>query len=147
MENSEISAKHFDLFVFFQSLMFARYLQQIVKTLVTFLSPGGSLVFSVPHPFRFAVLKNEIEGWELGKAYHHTAPYSYPSPWKAELMLEHAMPRISDYLNAIASAGLRVTACEEPTVTDEFRRVAPEKAEWMDRYVGIIVFRTQLEAC
>jgi hypothetical protein len=33
--------------------------------------------------------------------------------------LEHPMPRIGDYLNAIASAGLRLTACEEPCVTQE----------------------------
>jgi len=55
------------------------------------------------------------------------------------------MPRVSDYLNAVVSAGLRVIACEEPPVTDELRALAPEKAEWMDRYVGIILFRTQKE--
>ena len=54
------------------------------------------------------------------------------------------MPRISDYLNAFASAGLHLTACEEPSVTDEFRTASPEKAAWMDRYLGIIVFRTDL---
>lgn len=52
-------------------------------------------------------------------AYEQAESYRYPSPWKAEISLEHPMPRISDYLNAIASAGLRLTACEEPCVTQE----------------------------
>jgi hypothetical protein len=26
-------------------------------------------------------------------------------------------------------------------VTDELREIAPEKAAWMDRYVGILIFR------
>jgi SAM-dependent methyltransferase len=135
--------KRFDLVVSFQALMYARDLTATVKMLAEFLSLGGAFVFSVPHPFRFAVLKNEIEGWGHGFAYQKTGPYRYPSPWKADQFLEHRMPRVCDYLNAIASSGLRVTACEEPPVSDEFRKLAPEKAEWMDRYVGIILFRAQ----
>lgn len=53
------------------------------------------------------------------------------------------MPRVSDYLNALTDAGSRLAGCEEPVVTDEFRRIAPEKAAWMDRYVGIVIFRAE----
>jgi hypothetical protein len=100
-------------------------------------------VISVPHPFRFAILRNEIEGWGHGRAYQMTAPYRYPSPWKSDLYLEHSMPRISDYLNAIADAGLRIQSVDEPAVTEELRAVAPEKAAWMDRYVGIFLIRAR----
>jgi SAM-dependent methyltransferase len=142
-----VKGKAFDLIVSFQALMYARDLVSTLKVIANLLADDGALVFSVPHPFRFAILRNEIEGWGHGFAYQQTEPYRYPSPWKAEVYLEHPMPRISDYLNAIASAGLRLTTCEEPCVTQKFREIAPEKAEWMDRYVGIILFRANKNGC
>ncbi len=141
-----IACKQFDLVVSFQALMYATNLMEAVKALRRALALGGDLVISVPHPFRFAVLRNEIEGWGHGYAYQKTSPYSYPSPWKADVLLEHAMPRISDYANAIAEAGLRIEAVEEPAATEQLRRIAPDKAIWMDRYVGIIIFRAHLDA-
>ena len=139
----ELSGKWFDRVVCFQALMYARDIRETVKDFAGLLKPGGALVLSVPHPFRFALLKSELGEWEPGAAYQHTAPYRYPSPWKPDLYLEHAMPRVSDYLNALADAGLRLVGCEEPAVTEEFRRIAPEKAAWMDRYVGIMIFRAE----
>jgi 2-polyprenyl-3-methyl-5-hydroxy-6-metoxy-1,4-benzoquinol methylase len=136
----------FDLAVCFQALMYAQNLAATLLHLAALLRPQGALVFSVPHPFRFAILKNEIEGWGHGLAYQKTEPYRYPSPWNPAIFLEHATPRVSDYLNAIAAAGLRLTACEEPAVTEGFRALSPEKAAWMDRYVGILIFRTEKTA-
>jgi hypothetical protein len=52
--------------------------------------------------------------------------------------------RVSDYLNAITAAGLRIEAADEPAATDAFRRFSSEKAAWMDRYVGIFVLRALL---
>jgi len=135
--------RQFDEIVCFQALMYAQDLAATVRHLAALLRPQGALVFSVPHPFRFAILKNEIEGWGHGLAYQKTESYRYPSPWNPAIFLEHATPRISDYLNAIAATGLRLTACEEPAVTQEFRALSPEKAAWMDRYVGIVVFRAE----
>ena len=140
-----LAARQFDLIVCFQALMYAASLTETVRTLRNFLAPGGDLVISVPHPFRFAILRNEIEGWGHGYAYQKIAPYRYPSPWKEDLLLEHAMPRVSDYANAIAAADLRIEAMDEPAVTEELRERAPEKAAWMDRYVGILIFRAHLD--
>ena len=138
-----ISTTRFDLIVSFQVLMYASHLNRMVQTLAGLLTPGGALVFSVPHPFRFAVLRAEREGWGCGFAYQQAGPYRYPSPWDAQILLEHATPRISDYLNAITLAGLRLTLCKEPSVTNEFRKLAPGKAAWIDRYVGVIIFRAE----
>jgi SAM-dependent methyltransferase len=140
-----VASRNFDLIVCFQALMYAASLADAVQMLRSLLAPGGELVISVPHPFRFAILRNEIEGWGHGRAYQQTAPYRYPSPWKEDVLLEHAMPRVSDYINAIASAGLRIEAVDEPAVTEQFRRMAPEKAAWMDRYVGILILRAHLD--
>ncbi len=139
-----VESRKFDLIVSFQALMYASDLRKAAMTLRGLLTRGGNLVISVPHPFRFAVLKNEIEGWAHGIAYQKTGLYRYPSPWKEDVLLEHAMPRVSDYLNAMAATGLRIEALEEPSVTEEFRKIAPEKAAWMDRYVGILIFRARL---
>jgi ribosomal protein L11 methylase PrmA len=108
-----------------------------------YFAEDGALVASVPHPFRFALLKSELGDWGPGAPYQHTAAYRYPSPWKPEISLEHAMPRVSDYLNALTGAGLRLVQCEEPAATEDFRRIAPEKGAWMDRYVGIMIFRAE----
>jgi SAM-dependent methyltransferase len=140
-----VASQPFDLIVTFQALMYAADLAEAVRTLRSLLAPGGELVISVPHPFRFAILRNEIEGWGYGDAYQNTAPYRYPSLWKKDVMMEHAMPRVSDYANAIAAAGLRIEAVDEPCVTEELRTIAPEKAAWMDRYVGILIFRAHLD--
>jgi SAM-dependent methyltransferase len=141
----EVTARRFDLIVSFQALMYAANLAAAVRAMRGLLAPCGEVVISVPHPFRFAILRNEIEGWGHGFAYQRTEPYSYPSPWKADLLLEHAMPRLSDYINAIAGAGLRIEAVDEPGASEEFRQIAPEKAAWMDRYVGILILRARLD--
>lgn len=139
----ELRGTVFDRVVCFQALMYARDIRETVRGFAGLLKPGGALVISVPHPFRFALLKSELGFGEPGAAYQHTAAYRYPSPWKPELFLEHAMLRVSDYLNALTDAGLRLAGCEEPVVTEEFQRIAPVKAAWMDRYVGIVIFRAE----
>jgi len=140
-----VASREFDLIVSFQALMYASDLFATVKTLRSLLAPGGDLVVSVPHPFRFAVLRNELDGSGHGFAYQQTAPYSYPSPWKADVLLRHGMPRVSDYANALAAAGLRIDAMDEPGPTAEFRDLAPEKAAWMDRYIGILIISAHLD--
>jgi ubiquinone/menaquinone biosynthesis C-methylase UbiE len=141
----QLQSQQFDIVVCFQSLMYTSDLRAAVKTFTSLLLPGGTLVVSVPHPFRLAIFRNEIEGWGHGRAYQQTGAYRYRSPWKADALLEHAMPRISDYLNAFSDAGFRLLTCEEPPISDELRTRSPEKAAWMERYVGTILFKARLE--
>ena len=141
----ELLDARFNLIVSFQSLMYAADHAQAIAAMAGLLVPGGALVFSVPHPFRFAILRNEIEGWGHGYAYQQTAPYRYPSPWKSDVFIEQPMLRFSDHLNAIAAAGLRLESVDEPPPTEELRKTAPEKAAWMDRYVGLAIFRARAE--
>lgn len=46
----------------------------------------------------------------------------------------------------VLRSGFRLVSCEEPGVTEAFRDLAPEKAEWMDRYGGIVAFRLTTRA-
>jgi SAM-dependent methyltransferase len=73
-----IEAEAFDLIVSFQSIMYACDLVSTIKVIAALLADNGALVFSIPHPFRFAILRNEIEGWGHGFAYQQTESYRYP---------------------------------------------------------------------
>ncbi len=141
-----VGQRSYDLIVCFQALMYAENLIATVQTMSDLLVKDGILTVSVPHPFRFAILRNEREGWPLGTAYQRVESYRYPSPWKPDVYLQHSMPRVSDYLNAFAQAGFVLERCDEPTVTSELRNLAAAKADWMDRYVGIAVFRLRKAA-
>lgn len=139
----DLRERAFELVVSFQALMYAADLRAAVASMADVLAPMGTLVVSVPHPFRFAILRNEREGWGPGDAYQQTGAYRYPSPWDDAVFLEHGMPRISDYVNAFANAGLRIEAMDEPGPTEELRSLSPEKAAWMDRYVGILILKAR----
>lgn len=70
----ELRGNLFDRVVCFQALMYARDIGQTVRDFAGLLKEGGALVLSVPHPFRFALLKSELGFGEPGAAYQHTAP-------------------------------------------------------------------------
>jgi len=48
---------------------------------------------------------------------------------------------MSDLLNTFSAAGLWVESTLEPQLAPEDARRYPHKQEWMNRYLGIIVFR------
>ncbi len=141
----ELPGKDFDLIVAFQTLMFAKDLGQVVKEIASKLKRGGILVCSVPHPFRFVALKKETDDIEYGRAYSYARTYTYAVFGNPFVTLSHHVARFSEYLNALADAGLTLERVEEPVVTDHLRALAPEKAAWMDRYFGIVLFRARFQ--
>ena len=56
-------------------------------------------------------------------------------------MLSRRLRTFSDMVNTFGAAGLRLTGCTEPRLTREQAELYPHQQEWMDRYVGIVVFR------
>jgi len=77
-------------------------LDQATAELARVLDPGGRLIVSVLHPFQ------ALLGWN--------APFS-GSDGRRGFVREH--PHLhADYLAAFAAAGLRVTDCLEPTITE-----------------------------
>jgi SAM-dependent methyltransferase len=139
----ELQERRFDLIVSFGTLMYAENLHSVLREISRRLKPGGAVVCSVPHPFRFVALKRERHDLEYGRAYCHTGLFTYPSMWNPAGTLSHRLPRVSDYLNALTEAGLVLEKVEEPKVTDRLRAIAPEKAAWMERYFGILLFRAR----
>jgi SAM-dependent methyltransferase len=131
----------FDRVLFLSSLGYA---DDEVSTLVAarrLLRPGGAVVVARTSPIRYAVERSERDGRGLGSAYHDSEPWAYRPPWDPSVVLSRRTRTFSDMLNTFCAAGLRVTECREPQLSSEQAERFPHKQEWMDRYVGIIVFR------
>ena len=131
----------FDRVLFLSSLGYA---DDEVSTLLAarrLLRPGGVIVVARANPVRYAVERSERDGCGLGTAYHDSKPWSYRSGWDASVVLIHRTNTFSDMINSFCAAGLRVTGCDEPWLSPEQAKKYPHKQEWMDRYLGIIIFR------
>jgi SAM-dependent methyltransferase len=93
----------FDLVVCGLALAHLPSLSGAVSELGRVLAPGGRLIVSVLHPFQ------ALLGWN--------APFSAPDGSRG-FVREHPH-RHSDYLAAFSAAGLTVTACIEPAITEQ----------------------------
>jgi SAM-dependent methyltransferase len=131
----------FDRVLFLSSLGYAN---DEVSTLVAarqLLRPGGAVVVARTSPIRYAVERSERDGCGLGTAYHDSEPWAYRPRWDSSVVLSRCTRTFSDMINTFCAAGLRVTECTEPQLTSEQAERYPHKQAWMDRYVGIIIFR------
>jgi SAM-dependent methyltransferase len=131
----------FDRVLFLSSLGYA---QDEVATLVAarqLLRPGGAVVVARTSPIRYAVERSERDGGGLGAAYHDSEPWTYRPSWDLSVELSRRTRRFSDMLNAFSVAGLRVARCTEPQLSSQQAERYPHKQQWMDRYVGIVIFR------
>ncbi len=131
----------FDRVLFLSSLGYA---EDEVATLVSarrLLRPGGAVVVARTSPIRYAVERSEREGCGLGTAYHDSEPWDHRPRWDPSVVLSRRTRTFSDMVNAFCAADLRVTACTEPQLTSDQAERYPHQQAWMDRYVGIIVFR------
>jgi SAM-dependent methyltransferase len=107
-----------------------------VAELARVLTPGARLIVSVLHPFQ------ALLGWN--------APFS-GSDGSRGFVREH--PHLhADYLSAFASAGLTVTGCVEPTITDQelgakrraFRHIPEATAAAYRGLPAVLVWSAQL---
>lgn len=48
---------------------------------------------------------------------------------------------MSDLINVLSAAGLWTESAIEPQLSEDARRRYPHKQEWMNQYVGILIFR------
>jgi SAM-dependent methyltransferase len=97
------AAESFELAVCGLALAHLPSLEAGVGELARVLSPGGRLIVSVLHPFQ------ALLGWN--------APFSGADGSRG-FVREH--PHLhADYLSAFAAAGLRVSVCLEPTITEQ----------------------------
>lgn len=48
---------------------------------------------------------------------------------------------MSDLLNVFSAAGLWIEDSHEPHLSEEAARKYPHKQEWMNKYLGILIFK------
>jgi len=136
-----IAHRSFDRILFLQSFGYAT---DPVKTLTAArhrLTDDGFIVVTRTHPVRYAVERAERNGTSMGEEYYAAGTYSYASGWNESVTLSHSVFTISDLLNQFSAAGLWIERATEPQLTDAAARRYPHKKEWMDKYLGIIIFK------
>ena len=136
----ELRGQTYDLIVFLQSLGYARNQEHTLRCARDLTAPGGRIVVQRSHPIRYAVERSEANGTSLGAEYYSTAPYSYASGWNSQVRLTHTTQTVAAMLNTFAAAGLRIERAIEPQLSPQNRERYPHKQQWLDRYLGVILF-------
>lgn len=136
----EIANETFDLVTCFQVLGYSSDLNKTISFVRSHLVLGGRFVLSTQNPFRFAIEKHEKKGIPLGDAYRDESLYSYPSIWDKNIIISHYTPMISTCVQTILKNGFRLDSMSEPDLTRQQKEKFPHKAEWLAKYVGIIVY-------
>jgi SAM-dependent methyltransferase len=136
-----LAGRTFDRILFLQSLGYARDPVRTLKSARAMLTDDGFILLTKTHPIRYAVERAEENGTSLGEEYFSTKPFSYLSGWNRGISLTKRPYTISDLINVFSAAGLWVETAIEPQLSEDARRRYPHRMEWMNKYLGILIFK------
>jgi SAM-dependent methyltransferase len=145
----------FDAAVSTLALMDAPDLDGAMREAYRLLRPGGFLAFSILHPcFITPGLRwqKDADGRATGLVvarYFDRAPFTerwtFPDRPEGDAIEPFEVPRfprtLSDYLNAVAAAGLRIAAVAEPLPDADAIARAPRFARWQDLAAFLLMVR------
>ncbi|MET7281154.1 class I SAM-dependent methyltransferase [Kribbella sp. NPDC005582] len=137
----ELTGRTFDRILFLQSFGYAQDPVRTLRAARDLLADDGFILLTRSHPIRFAVDRSEANGTSLGEEYFSTAPYTYSHSWNENIKLTKRPYTISDLLNEFSAAGLWIETTVEPQLSAEARRRYPHKQEWMNKHLGILIFK------
>jgi len=137
----ELDGRTFDRVMFLQSFGYAADPVRTLRDARSMLTDDGFILLTRTHPIRYAVERAEQNGTSLGEEYFTTEDYSYRSGWNEKITLTKRPFTVADLLNAFSDAGLWIEHTVEPQLSEEARRRYPHKQEWMDKYLGILIFK------
>jgi len=131
----------FDRILFLQSFGYAKDPIRTLQAARAMLADDGFILLTRTQPIRYAVERVEQNGTSLGEEYFSTAAFSYLSGWNDQITLTKRPYTISDLINVFSAAGLWIETAVEPQLSEEARRRYPHKQAWMNKYLGILIFK------
>jgi SAM-dependent methyltransferase len=142
---TEIANERFNIVTCFQALGYSTDLSGTIAFIREHSKENARFILTTAHPFRFAIEKFEAAGMPYGVAYRDENEYSYTSTWDSNVIVSHRTPMISTCLNTVLRNGFWLDAIHEPDLSNEQKARYPTKAEWLAKYIGIIVYEFTAE--
>jgi SAM-dependent methyltransferase len=137
-----LEGRRFDRVLFLQSIGYASDPVRTLRTARSMLSSGGFILLTRTQPIRYAVQRTEENGTSLGQEYFSTASFHFRhSNWNDQVTLTKRPYTMSDLLNTFSAAGMWIETAVEPQLSEEARRRFPHKQAWLDKYLGIVIFK------
>jgi SAM-dependent methyltransferase len=136
-----LAGRTFDRILFLQSFGYANDPVRTLQTARAMLADDGFILLTKTQPIRYAVEQAEQEHTSLGEEYFATARFSYLSGWNDQITLTKRRYTISDLINVFSAAGLWIETATEPQLPEDARLRYPHKQAWMNKYLGILVFK------
>jgi SAM-dependent methyltransferase len=137
-----LAGRRFDRIMFLQSFGYAKDPVRTLRTARTMLADGGFILLTRTQPIRYAIERAEQNGTSLGEEYFSTDSFSYRHRgWNDEVALTKRPYTMSDLINVFGAAGLWIEAAVEPQLPDDAARRYPHKQAWMNKYLGILMFK------
>ena len=136
-----LAGRTFDQILVLQSFGYARDPVRTLQAARAMLAEDGFILLTRTQPIRYALERTEQNGTSLGEEYFSTSSFSYAASWNKQITLTKKPYTISDLLNTFSAAGLWIETAIEPQLSDEARRRYPHKQEWMNKYLGILIFK------
>jgi SAM-dependent methyltransferase len=137
----ELSGRTFDRVLFLQSFGYASDPVRTHRAARAMLADDGFILLTRTQPIRYALERAEQNGTSLGEEYFSAATFSYRSGWNDQVALTKRPYTMSDLVNVFSAAGLWIETAIEPQLTEDARRRYPHKQAWMNKYLGILVFK------
>lgn len=137
----ELVGRTFDRILFLQSFGYAKDPVRVLRSARSMLAPDGFILLTRTQPIRYAVERAEQNGTSLGEEYFSGTPFSYRTAWNDQIALRKQSYTISDLLNVFSAAGLWIETAAEPQLSAAARRRHPHKQQWMDKHLGILIFK------
>ena len=138
----EVVGRTFDRILFLQSIGYAADPVRTLRAARALLADDGFILLTRTHPIRYAVERAEQNTTSLGEEYFSTAPFSYShTGWNDRIALTKRPYTVSDLINVFSAAGLWIETAAEPQLSEDARRRYPHKQAWMDKHLGILIFK------
>lgn len=142
-----LAGRTFDRILFLQSFGYASDPVRTLRAARSMLTDDGFILLTRTQPIRYALERAEQNGTSLGEEYFTDSSFSYVTGWNDQITLTKRPYTMSDLLNAFSAAGLWIETAIEPQLSEDARVRYPHKQEWMDKYLGILIFRLRPHTC